>query len=200
MATTPSTEAIGKKLAATLSSQLASLEGNGFCRLGVVFETKDADAPGPALLKTLEDEGRSVEVGCVWTHKRTTSLGKTLVEISRSHLVNFDKCSVVAVVHPGPVCVDTLKAVKAAISRRMSGDVELVILASDPFLREAEGFPAVGIAFCDLGDGDYPEPETGNEFDGAQSDWSNDPFGPDHYPAFIQDRIRAEIARSAIHP
>lgn len=199
MVTTPSTDEIGKILAKALLTQLEHIGKSETSCVGLVIETKDVDAVGPALVRSLEEHGKAVEVGCVWTHKRKTSLDRTLVEISRTHLENINYCTVVAIVHLEQMCADTLKAIKSRIGERLNDDVELIILTSDPVTRHVDSFPTARIAFCDLRNVDGRDQGIGKSLETAWSDWASDPFGPDHYPQFIQDRIRSKIAKSKTH-
>ncbi|OWV91407.1 hypothetical protein ATY78_15170 [Rhizobium sp. R635] len=148
MATTRSTDEIGKTLASVLVTQLTRIGKRESVRVGLVIETKDADAVGPALVRSLEEDGLAVEVGCVWTHRRKTSFDRTLVEISRTHLENFNDCNVVAIVHLEQACVSTLKAIKSRIGERLNDDVELIILTSDPAIGHIESFPTAHTVFA----------------------------------------------------
>ncbi len=199
MVTTPFTDEIGKILANALLAQLEYIGKSESSCVGLVIETKDVDAVGPTLVRSLEEEGKAVEVGCVWTHKRKTSLDRTLVEVSRAHLENINYCNVVAIVHLEQMCADTLKAIKSRIGERLNDDIALIILTSDPVTRHIDSFPTAHIAFCDLRNVEVPDLGIDKALETGWSDWTSDPFGPDHYPQFIQDRIQSKIAKSKAH-
>jgi hypothetical protein len=193
--TTRSTDEPGKLLASSLATKLNQIGTRASVHLGLVIEAKDVDAVGPGLVKSLEEIGVAIEVGCVWTHKRKSSSDITLVDISRTHLGNIRDCNVVAIVHLGQMCVSTLKAIKSRIWDRLNDNVVLIILSTDPVINQKESLPTAHIAFCDLGFVVLPDQGEVNALELGAADWSSDPFGPDYFPQFIQDRIRSEITR-----